>query len=187
MVKQLGFLIDKDKCIGCRTCEFACKNERNQKDTSRRKVVPLIQDDGNVFSYLSVACNHCLNPACMSVCPTGCFSKTRNGIVLLDSSMCTGCKRCINACPFHAITILDETGKADKCDMCIDRQGRGEQPVCVSACIVDAIRIIDVHDPLSSQYQQATHEYKMKSITCPSIRFVEKEKQLKCLWIQDEK
>lgn len=187
MEKQLGFLIDTEKCIGCRTCEFACKNEKNRKDTARRKVVSLSLDGGNLFGHLSIACNHCQNPACMTVCPNACIKKTREGIVLLDASHCSGCKLCVNACPFQAITITPGTGKADKCDFCIDRQRRGEQPACVSACIVEAIQVIDVHHTSSAQYQKAVVAYQMKSITRPSIRFKEKRTQLKRFWIQDGK
>ncbi|MGC5324213.1 4Fe-4S dicluster domain-containing protein [Brevibacillus sp. SYSU BS000544] len=187
MEKQLGFLVDTQKCIGCRTCEFACKNERNRKDTSRRKVVSLSQNDGNIFGYLSIACNHCQNPACLSVCPTACIKKTRNGIVLLDSSNCSGCKLCVNACPFHAITIIPDTGKADKCDFCMERQRSGELPACVSSCIVGAIQVIDINSEQNSGHQKAIVSYQMKSITCPSIRFKEKKVQSQRFWAQDER
>ncbi|MGD8188493.1 4Fe-4S dicluster domain-containing protein [Brevibacillus ginsengisoli] len=187
MEKQLGFLVDTQKCIGCRTCEFACRNERNRKDTSRRKVVSISRNDENIFGYLSIACNHCQNPACMSVCPNACLKKSRDGIVLLDSSKCSGCKLCVNACPFHAIAINPDTGKADKCDFCIEKQRVGELPACVSSCIVGAISVIDINSNQSSGYQKAILAYQMKSITCPSIRFKEKKSQLQRFWVQDEK
>lgn len=187
MGRQLGFLIDTEKCIGCRTCEFACRNERGRKDTHRRRVRSLSCGEGNLFAYLSMACNHCANPACMAVCPERAISKDRNGIVLLSQGCCNGCGRCVTACPFGAITILPETGKADKCDFCASRQGRGEEPACVAACIMGAISVIDVSDSEAAQYSQIHHHFEMRTVTRPSVRFIEKKDGPLCLWAVERK
>lgn len=182
MVEQLGFLIDLDACLGCRTCEFACKNEKGRQNSQRRKVISLKRENGNGLSFFSMACNHCQSPACMAVCPQGCIHKKRNGIVVLNSTRCTGCGKCVHACPFQAITLLAENGKADKCDFCYTRQERGELPACVAACIVGAIRILHMNSPEASHYEQAIHDYPMKTLTHPSIRFKRNRKGPHCYW-----
>ncbi|MBI3310178.1 MAG: 4Fe-4S binding protein, partial [Serratia liquefaciens] len=81
MTQQYGFFIDSSRCTGCKTCELACKDYKNlTPDVSFRRIYEYaggdwFQDgDGwqqNVFAYyLSIACNHCEDPACTKVCPT---------------------------------------------------------------------------------------------------------------------
>lgn len=63
------------------------------------------------------------------------------------------------------------TAKADKCDMCYERQLQGKTTICVSACPVTALEIIDINDPKYSHYDKAIYGYEMKKMTNPSIRF----------------
>jgi anaerobic dimethyl sulfoxide reductase subunit B (iron-sulfur subunit) len=82
MAKQYGFYIDSAKCTGCKTCQLACKDYKDlQVDVNFRRVYEYAggswQAEGgtwrnNVFAYyLSIACNHCADPACTKVCPSG--------------------------------------------------------------------------------------------------------------------
>ncbi|MEW5786177.1 MAG: 4Fe-4S dicluster domain-containing protein, partial [Bacillota bacterium] len=100
MAEQLGFLINLDRCIGCHSCEFACKNDKQLNDFAYRRVLNLKKQE-NVFAYLSMACNHCANPQCIRVCPEKCYRKLRNGVVLHDPAKCDGCQSCTGACPFR--------------------------------------------------------------------------------------
>ena len=45
-------------------------------------------------------CNHCANPACVSVCPTGASYVDADGSVQVDTGKCIGCKYCMAACPY---------------------------------------------------------------------------------------
>ncbi|WP_082252861.1 4Fe-4S dicluster domain-containing protein [Bacillus sp. FJAT-27251] len=185
-MKQLGFLVHLERCLGCRSCEFSCKNEHGQDDTFRRKIHSLHNDreekPGHSFHHFSMSCNHCGNPVCMSVCPENAIQKKPNGIVVIDQTKCTGCGRCGNACPFDAIAINPITAKADKCDMCYNRQMRGEPTVCVSSCPVQAIEIIDLYDAKSDQYDKAAYGFEMKKMSNPSIRFTNTEKRTHQFW-----
>ncbi|WP_428908029.1 4Fe-4S dicluster domain-containing protein [Niallia sp. Krafla_26] len=173
-MKQLGFLVHIEKCLGCRSCEFSCKNEHGQKDTFRRNIHSF-QDDtdkaGQHFHHFSMSCNHCSNPACMAVCPEMAIQKKANGVVVIDQVKCSGCSLCVSACPFDAISINMITRKADKCDMCYDMQMQGESTICVSSCPVQAIEVIDLNDPKNAHYDRAVYGFEMKKMTNPSIRF----------------
>lgn len=182
MVKQLGFLINLQKCTGCHGCEFACKNENNLNDFGYRKVVPL-KKQKNIFAFLSMACNHCANPQCVRVCPQKCFQKLRNGIILHDPTHCDQCQSCLGACPFSAPKVNPLTQKINKCNLCIDRIKKGQEPACVAACIPNALQIIDITAPLPDNYLETIPYIPSVRLTKPSARFI-LPKTTKCFWIQ---
>lgn len=185
-MKQLGFLVHIEKCLGCRSCEFSCKNEHGYEDTFRRKIQAVADEaaEGHSFNHFSMACNHCESPACMSVCPDSCITKKPNGIVLINKTTCSGCGKCVTACPFDAIKINPITAKADKCDMCYNRQLQGKTTICVSACPVQALEIIDIHDPKNAHYEKAIDGYEMKKMTNPSLRFNTRKEEIRHFWCQ---
>ena len=131
----LGFWINNKDCYGCKTCSIACKSE-NQLGAGvlLRHVTDIVQDKPLAVSFLSMSCNHCDDPACLKNCPVQAYTKLENGIVQQNHDLCIGCKTCIEACPYGAPSYDEEESKTHKCDMCADRQARGELPACVSAC-----------------------------------------------------
>lgn len=133
---SLGFYINNKNCYGCKTCSVACTTARlpENNTTFMRHVIDIKLEDPMVHSFLPLSCNHCENPACIAVCPVAAYEKLENGIVLQDHSLCIGCKKCIEACPYDAPTFNEAEGKTHKCDLCKDRIERGEQPACVEAC-----------------------------------------------------
>jgi Fe-S-cluster-containing dehydrogenase component len=109
-------------------------------------------------------CNHCDNPPCLSVCPTGATYKLDNGIVKVDEALCMGCRACAMACPYDArleVTHEDvETGRdfygeayrrsrpsMDKCTFCDHRLEQGLRPACVETCVGSARQFGDLDDP----------------------------------------
>lgn len=188
ILKQLGFLVHVDKCIGCSSCRFSCYNEYGHCDIFRRTVHDITEKrDILNYSYhhVSISCNHCGNPACLASCPKAAIQKKTNGVVIIDKSKCDGCGKCEAACPFQAIHIDPMSGKADKCDMCYDRLLQGQPTVCVSSCPVQAIEIIDLYDSKNSHYEKEMYGFEMKKITNPSIRFTNSEKQAKQFWAKE--
>ena len=184
-MKQLGFLVHIEKCLGCRSCEFSCKNENGHEDSLRRKIHSIeseLDKKGHSFHHFSMACNHCENPACMAICPENCIKKKANGIVIVEKEQCNGCGICVSACPFNAIKINPYTRKADKCDMCYDRQRLGKSPICVTACPVKAIEIIDVLDKENQHYSKDVYGLHFKNLTNPSIRFNKKKETALHFW-----
>ena len=148
-----GMLIDVRRCIGCHACSVACKAEFDVPLGSTRSWVEYIEK-GNFpdvsRSFLPRLCNHCSEPQCVSVCPTGAtWKREEDGIVVVDPDICIGCKYCMQACPYDARFINPVTGSADKCDFCLHRVSQGLEPACVEACPARARIFGDLNDPNS--------------------------------------
>ena len=76
-------------------------------------------------------CNHCTDAPCVEICPTNALFKRDDGIVDFDSDACIGCKSCMQACPYDAIYIDEDTNTAAKCNFCAHRVDNGLEPACV--------------------------------------------------------
>ena len=143
-MKQIYFLLDQDRCIGCHSCRVSCQVfNQTGGQVNWRQVTSFESGSFPEVSRqnLSVACNHCQHPACMSVCPTDAIRKrAKDGIVFIDANLCNGCERCIGACPYGAPQKEPGISKVSKCDFCMDRQDAGQQPVCVETCVGDALQ-----------------------------------------------
>jgi formate dehydrogenase iron-sulfur subunit len=142
MERTRAILIDITKCIGCRSCEQACKEIHRFPKETEAKLSPtaltIVEDHGE--RYVRRMCMHCQDPACASACLVGALKKTAFGPVTYDSSKCIGCRYCLVACPFsvprYEWTKLVPFVK--KCDLCAARQVKGEAPACVETCPVQA-------------------------------------------------
>jgi formate dehydrogenase iron-sulfur subunit len=161
-----GVLVDLTKCIGCRSCENACrlKHGRPGLDTTRGGYAP---GDGKLSfanktfidtleatdavgvdhrTTVKRQCMHCLDPACASVCPVKALQRTEYGAVVYDADRCIGCRYCVFACPFSVPRYEWDSGlapKVGKCDFCQERQEKGEPPACVASCPTGALKFGD--------------------------------------------
>jgi DMSO reductase iron-sulfur subunit len=147
--EQYRFHFDMAKCIGCKCCVVAC-NEQNGNPAGIlwRRVGEI---EGGIFpqtmrSYLSMGCNHCLEPTCLTGCPVDAYTKDGlTGIVRHSADACIGCQYCTWNCSYGVPQYNPERGVVGKCDMCYGRLEMGESPACVSACPEGAIRIETVN------------------------------------------
>jgi len=143
--EQYRFHFDMSKCIGCKCCVVAC-NEQNANPASInwRRVGEV---EGGFYpqtlrSYLSMGCNHCVEPTCMSGCPVDAYTKdAATGIVLHSADTCIGCQYCTWNCSYGVPQYNPERGVVGKCDLCHSRLGLGQSPACVSACPTGAIQV----------------------------------------------
>jgi Fe-S-cluster-containing dehydrogenase component len=155
-------LIDLQRCVACDACTMACRQEKgSERGLLFAKVLKYETGDypDSRLGYLPVLCNHCGNPPCVEVCPSGATKKLEDGIVVVDQALCVGCRNCLLACPYGARngflsletyfpgyrTPFEELKsrdrlpkKVDKCDFCVERLGDGRLPACVEACPTEA-------------------------------------------------
>ena len=157
---HLGVLIDTTLCVGCRKCEEACNkinpdlprrisdyykdqgvfDKRRRMDGTTYTVVNRyhLGVDVDKPTYAKFQCMHCLEPACMSACIVGAFSKEPNGTVKYDAWKCIGCRYCMAACPFQVPGYEYEnafTPEVRKCTFCFSRRtAHGKPPACVQSC-----------------------------------------------------
>ncbi len=154
--RRWGIVVDSRKCEeGCDACVRACIEENHLEgsghDTPQQKpqwirVVSLENKLSGHKKQLPVMCQHCANPPCVDVCPTGASFKRKDGIVLVDKHICIGCRYCLMACPYKARNFVHEPlhdqapysprgkGTAEACTMCVHRVDLGLQPACVQKC-----------------------------------------------------
>lgn len=151
--KRYAMVIDTRRCIGCHACSVACKTENEVPLGETRSWVEYIEkgEFPNVSrSFLPRLCNQCEKPQCVAVCPTGAtYKREQDGIVVVDSNICIGCKYCLQACPYGMRFINPRTGTADKCDFCLHRVQQGLVPACVNTCQGRARIFGDLNDPES--------------------------------------
>lgn len=149
MKDQWCILTDVTKCIGCEECVTACKhiNDLPLDDPPPRKGAT--RDGLTADRWTSVVrkpdnhfvrkqCRHCEEPACVSVCPVGALTKTPEGPVIYDKSVCMGCRYCMMGCPF-GVPHYEWNSLAPsvrKCILCYPhiKSGKIKEPACVTAC-----------------------------------------------------
>lgn len=171
---RYGMLIDLRRCVGCFACVMACKAEHSTpKGVNWNRVI--VEEKGEYpkarMTFKPILCNHCSNPPCLDVCPTGATSKRPDGIVTVNSNKCIGCQYCVVACPYQArsfnkksegyfpeygLTTLEQQGykqhlkgTAGKCIFCYERVDQGLSPACVVSCPGKARIFGDIDDPQS--------------------------------------
>lgn len=183
--------IDLDSCIGCHSCAVVCKQENNVGLGTFYNKVLTVGPSGTYpdleMYYLPVACQHCDNPECVSVCPTGASYKREDGVVLVDHSKCIGCQYCVMACPYgvRAYDTSKDKGVIEKCTMCAHLIDKGEKPACVKHCPGQARKFGDLDDPQSdvSKLRAAKKTYKLKDVgNHPGVDYA----MDKCAWKGDE-
>jgi Fe-S-cluster-containing dehydrogenase component len=152
MAKE-SFLIDIEKCTGCKLCIIACKDEhvgnsyapwtQPQPDTGHFWIDVQALERGQIprvkMSYLPLLCQHCENAPCIKVCSEGSIKTRDDGLVWIDPATCTSCGLCQDACPYGVIYMNGNLGVAQKCTGCAHRVDEGELPRCVDVCPHEAI------------------------------------------------
>ncbi len=143
--EQYRFHFDMTRCIGCKCCVVACNEQNaNPAEILWRRVGEI---EGGVYPdttrhHLSMGCNHCLEPSCMTGCPVNAYTKDPiTGIVLHSADACIGCQYCTWNCSYGVPQYNPARGVVGKCDMCHSRLTQDQLPACVAACPEGAIQI----------------------------------------------
>lgn len=189
-MSQRGWKIALDKCLGCTACMISCKSENNTAPVESQRpssggglTSPSAVNYRDVIwrevgaypkvkrEFISIACNHCEKPACMEACPVAAITKRgSDGVVLLDSEACIGCKYCAWACPYGAPQFNSGTGKMEKCTFCVHRIDAGLEPACVTTCVGKALYMEESFEVATSG-ENAPEGFADPSLTRPSTRF----------------
>ncbi len=157
--ESLGVLHDTVLCVGCRSCEAACNKvndlpppdrpfddlsvlDEKRRTTPKAYTVVNRYDTSKDTGYRKIQCNHCQEPACASACFVKAYTKTKEGAVIYDESVCVGCRYCMIACPFQIPTFEYDkalTPRIMKCTLCYPRVVQGLLPGCVAGCPTEAL------------------------------------------------
>ncbi|MBN2063013.1 MAG: carboxypeptidase regulatory-like domain-containing protein [Deltaproteobacteria bacterium] len=174
------FICDVSICNGCYCCQIACKDEhvgndwtpyaRPQPDTGQfwlkleeniRGTVPKVK-----MHYVPIICMHCDDAPCMEACSIdGAIYRRDDGLVIIDPVKCTGCRACVDSCPYHAIYYNEGLNLAQKCTGCAHLLDDGwKEPRCVDACPTQALKFGSVSEfkDLISKAKVLNPEYKTK-------------------------
>ncbi|MBF0152808.1 MAG: 4Fe-4S dicluster domain-containing protein [Magnetococcales bacterium] len=190
-------VIDMNTCVGCNACMAACSLENQTpvwSDQWRTYVHDREVGSGNSVRrhFIPRLCNHCSNPPCMTVCPTGATHRTSDGVVLVEEALCMGCGACALACPYKArfpYTHADiKIGKEyygvlkrkapsmDKCSFCHHRLKVGELPACVRTCPGEARMVGDLDSathPVTELVRNGTAKPLMAHLgTRPNVYYI---------------
>jgi Fe-S-cluster-containing dehydrogenase component len=133
---DLILFIDYARCIGCESCESACRFIHG---------LPRINMTRTAAGIMApVYCRHCENAACVKSCTRGALQKASGGAVLLNPVLCAGCetKSCILACPFGGIFCTGLEDAMAKCDLCQHRRAVGMAPACAELCPCGAVHLV---------------------------------------------
>jgi len=175
-----AFVIDVSICNGCYCCQISCKDEhvgndwtpyaKPQPDTGQfwlkqnefvRGTVPKVK-----VSYLPVLCMHCDEAPCIPSCPIeGAIYKRDDGLVIIDPVKCTGCKNCVDSCPYGVIYFNEDLNIAQKCTGCAHLLDNGwTVPRCADACPTEALKFGEESElkDLISKAEILNPEYKAK-------------------------
>ena len=170
-----GFYYNQEACIGCRTCQIACKDKNDlEVGTLFRRVTDYVTGSyPRPASYhYAATCNHCENPACVAVCPNAAmYIGEEDGTVQHDDEKCIGCEYCVKACPYGVPQYIESIQKTHKCDACIQLRGAGEHPACVAACPMRALEFGPIDD-LRAAHPEAVNQIAVlpdASQTNPSV------------------
>ena len=144
-------MVDYEKCTGCRMCELVCSVKHEGVSNPARSRVKIVKWEWE-GRYIPMACQQCQSAPCMAVCPVKAISRDEElNRVVVDYDMCIGCRMCVAACPFGAMSFDTLASKVIKCDLC------DGDPQCVRFCDTKAIQYVDA-SKINIEKQRAAAE-----------------------------
>ena len=132
--RKKKIVVDEGKCTGCRACEYACAFQQSKAFHYDFSLIRISKNKENEGFFLPTLCRQCEDPPCVAECPVDAMTQDDGtGIIKIDESLCTGCKMCLEACPWHVPNFRVRQKIATVCNLC---QG---EPLCVQYCSPGAL------------------------------------------------
>lgn len=136
--------INYEKCTGCRLCEMVCSVSHKGVSNPSRSCIKVMKWESEGL-YIPMSCQQCEDAPCMKACPVKAIShETATSRNVVDLNVCIGCRTCVAACPFGAMSFDVVDRKVIKCDLC------DGDPQCVKFCDMKAVDFVEA-DRLSIQ------------------------------------
>lgn len=139
----VGILIDLTRCKGCQACVYACKEQNglSADNPTQLGAQTWVSVEQKQNTFVRRQCMHCIDPACVSVCPVAALQKQKNGPVTYDEDRCMGCRYCMMACPFQIPKYEwhETQPRVQKCILCAEKRvSHNQQPACTQVCPTQA-------------------------------------------------
>ncbi|AKI96744.1 4Fe-4S dicluster domain-containing protein [Kosmotoga pacifica] len=132
---KLMRVVNRDQCIGCFSCMYACSRTWQQAITVEKAALRVKNYPGVEGAFSVRICYGCNNPDCIVVCPTQALTKRKGGGVVFDSSKCIHCRKCIDACVPGALQWDTEFEIPIICHHC---------GICASYCPNSVLALVEV-------------------------------------------
>ncbi len=124
-------------CSGCRLCELVCSEKHHAGLTHPRKSRVRVEIEHRENKNVPRVCTQCAEHPCLDSCPAEAIGLSPSlKIPVVDAEACTGCRSCVDACPYGLMYFDEEANLALKCDLC------GGDPECVKNCLEGAISFV---------------------------------------------
>ena len=157
--------VQVEKCLACKSCELECAIAHsaarelygaNQESPQPRARVTVVAAGA---ATVPLQCRQCEDAPCVAVCPSRALRKPDpDSPVVTQPELCIGCKSCVLVCPFGVIAVGPGGKAIIKCDLCLERLERGQEPACVAACPTHALSLREVEEIAAEHRRTAARE-----------------------------
>ena len=125
--------VDLSECRGCQICELTCSFAKLRNFAPSLALIKVVHE--YPATERPTVCYQCNDAPCARVCPANAIARAETGALVVSEAACTGCRLCVDACPWGLIKINPASGVAMKCDLC------GGNPECVTLCPPQALKL----------------------------------------------
>ncbi len=158
-------VVNIEKCLACKSCELACALAHSKskilEEAAAESPRPqrMVTVEAVEEFAVPIQCRHCEAAPCVEICPTGAIRRqSEDAPVVVDEDLCIGCKLCMLICPFGVLQISPQGRAVIKCDMCLERLEKGQEPACVEACPTGAMKLVSLKEVLKEKRSKASKQ-----------------------------